>query len=59
VLEPDGVALMGALAPPAVPDFAKAEFCFFLCDPAAWEAHCREAGFGYVAAETLEFLRPA
>ena len=57
VLERGGVALMGALAPPAAPDFAKAEFGFFLRDPAAWEAHCWEAGFAEVKTEAFEFAQ--
>jgi len=55
VLRPDGVAIMAALTPPAVPDFARAEFGFFLRDAAVWEAHGREAGFREVRPEMLEF----
>jgi len=59
VLRPGGFAILGALAPPATADFAKAEFGFYLRDAATWEALCREASFREVKAETVEARRTA
>ena len=50
-------SIMGALVPPSAPDFAKAEFGFYLRDAAEWEALCREAGFREVNAEIREFTQ--
>ena len=54
VLRSSSFAILGALAPPATTDFAKAEFGFYLRGAATWEALCREAGFQDVKAETVE-----
>ena len=59
VLRPGGFAILGALAPPATADFAKAEFGFYLRDAATWEALCREASFREVNAETVEARQTA
>ena len=48
VLSRSGAMLMGCLAPPGAPAFARTEYGFHLRDAAAWEASCREAGFNDV-----------
>jgi ubiquinone/menaquinone biosynthesis C-methylase UbiE len=59
VLRSGGFAILGALAPPARADFAKAEFGFYLRDGATWQALCREARFRQVKAETVEAQQTA
>jgi ubiquinone/menaquinone biosynthesis C-methylase UbiE len=59
VLRSGGFAILGALAPPSMADFAKAEFGFYLRDARTWEALCQEAGFRQVKAETAEARQTA
>jgi ubiquinone/menaquinone biosynthesis C-methylase UbiE len=59
VLKADGLAIMGAFAPPGAFDFARAEFSFYLRDAAAWEAFCLEAGLRKAKAETIEVTQTA
>jgi ubiquinone/menaquinone biosynthesis C-methylase UbiE len=59
VLKPDGLAMMGAFAPPGTFDFARAEFGFYLRDAAAWEEFCLEAGFSEAKAQTIEVTQIA
>jgi ubiquinone/menaquinone biosynthesis C-methylase UbiE len=54
VLKPNGLAIMGAFAPPMAFDFARAEFGFYLRDAATWEALCLAAGLREAKAEMIE-----
>jgi ubiquinone/menaquinone biosynthesis C-methylase UbiE len=54
VMTAGGLMIMGCLAATAPPDFARAEFGFYLREPAEWDALCRAAGFNDVLVEALE-----
>lgn len=54
VLKPNGLAVMGAFAPPPTFDFARPEFGFYLRDAAAWEGFCLETGLREAKADTIE-----
>jgi len=53
VLRPEGVMLMGCLAPQDAPDFAQREFGFHLRDASEWEALCHKAGFADIDVQTV------
>jgi SAM-dependent methyltransferase len=54
VLRPDGLMLMGYLAPKEAPDFAQVEYGFHLRDVYEWDALCRKAGFADLDIRTIE-----
>jgi ubiquinone/menaquinone biosynthesis C-methylase UbiE len=54
VLRPDGLMLMGCLAPKEAPDFAQVEYGFHLRDVYEWDALCRKAGFADLDIRTIE-----
>jgi hypothetical protein len=54
VLRPDGLMLMGCLAPKDAPAFAQTEYGFHLREESEWEDLCRKAGFSGIDVRTIE-----
>jgi SAM-dependent methyltransferase len=57
VMRPGGLVVMGALDSRAPPPFARPEYGFHLRSATAWEALFRAAGFGSVAATSVESVQ--